>query len=138
MASLMEHPKIGGAAKWRVFESTWSAQKRPLRTETGNLVKILLERQKITLLGAIVEAFRQLWEADKGILAVQVTTAIPLHPKEEAALTEKLARSLGKSVRIQSVVDPSIIGGAVLQIGDRMVDGSLRAKLAQLRESMVA
>ena len=65
-----------------------------------------------------------------------VTTAVPLADDERAAVASKLSAMTGKQVDVTSVVDASIIGGIVARIGDHLVDGSTRSRLAALKRSL--
>ena len=71
-----------------------------------------------------------------GIVHAQVTTAVALSDQQVSDITEQLSRSLGKTIRTEAKVDPSIIGGLVVRVGDRLVDGSVRTRLKRLREEL--
>jgi F-type H+-transporting ATPase subunit b len=68
---------------------------------------------------------------------VTVTSAVPLTETEEAAIRQELATRLGESVEISFQVDPQILGGLVVRVGDRVIDGSFAGQLEQLRETLV-
>jgi len=63
---------------------------------------------------------------------------MPLTPNETGAVKGSLETSLGKTVRLEEMVDPSILGGAMIQIEDQLIDGSLREKVKRMRETLVA
>jgi F-type H+-transporting ATPase subunit delta len=67
---------------------------------------------------------------------VEVRSAVPLTDQEREALAGNLARSTGKRIQLHPAVDPALLGGLVLRMGDTVVDGSVRAKLEQLRERL--
>ncbi len=87
-------------------------------------------------LGKVIDAYMSVAAAAKQTVSGEVTTAIPL----DAALRERietvLAQSTGKNVRLFERVDPAILGGAIIQVGDQVIDGSLRRKLDQLSEQL--
>jgi F-type H+-transporting ATPase subunit delta len=68
---------------------------------------------------------------------VQVRSAVPLTEEEKERLSEVLARSLRKQVRLETNVDPSLIGGVMLRIGDRLLDGSVKGQLNLLRQRLI-
>ena len=84
------------------------------------------------------DAFAELVREDRRILHAEVTTAIPLNEQTHQLLAERLSRYLGQSVEIDARVDPSIIGGVVARIGDRLLDGSVAGRLHRLREEIGA
>ena len=135
---VMTHPKLGTPEKWKIFETLTGEKGVGFQKETLPLLKLLLQNQKIHLLTAIRQEFQRLWESQQGILTVLLTTAVSLTPEEKEALRRSLIRSLGKEVHLMDSVEPEILGGAILQIEDRIIDGSLRSKLRQMRETLVA
>lgn len=138
IAEVMTHPKIGGAAKWSLFETLIGEKGVSFRQPFLNFLKLLIQNQKIMLVPRIREEFLVLWQSQQGILTVELTSAVALQAQEREALRQKMGQMLGKDVQLKEIVDSAILGGAVIQIGDRIIDGSLRTKLQQLREAMVA
>jgi len=106
---------------------------------------------KITLsyLGLLVdkrrqEAIRQteaeyvlLANEARGIVEAEVTSATPLDEDQEARLAAKLSATTGKNIQLSRKVDPSVIGGLLVQMGDTVIDGSIRGQLAALREQLL-
>lgn len=106
--------------------------------ETRNLVKLLLERQRLEILPDIYDAFTEAWLAERGIARAEVTTSEPLSTDQERAVKARLEEIVGKQVEMSLTVDPDIIGGIVARVGDHLYDGSVRTKLRQLRTRMLA
>jgi len=106
----------------------------PLRR---NFVYLLIDRGRIDLIDAIRRAFRELVLEHQGIAEATVTTAVPISDAEAARIGEQLGRMVGKKVVVQRQVDPSIIGGLVARVGDTLINGSVAARLAALREQLV-
>ena len=77
-------------------------------------------------------------EVGDGIAHATATTAAKLTPEEVKALTERLERSTGRRVALDVEVDPSLLGGLVVRVGDRMIDGSVRGRLERLRNQLVS
>lgn len=101
-----------------------------------NLVYLLLSRGKLNMIGDIAEEYKGLFNSYRGIEQAQVTTAIPLEDEDKQKLAERLSTVLGKSVVLKAEVDDGIIGGIVARIGDKLLDGSTRSKLAALKKEM--
>ncbi len=110
------------------------AQFEPLRR---NLVYTLVGRGRIHLIDAIVREFQTLVHEHHGIVEATVTTAVPVSDEEAAHIAERLGKIVGKRIILDRVVDPSIIGGIVARIGDRLINGSIAGQLAVLRQQLV-
>jgi len=67
---------------------------------------------------------------------VLLTTAVPIAAKEQKAYRQTLAEKIGRDVRLRVQVDPALIGGATIQVGDHLVDGSIRTRLEELRRTL--
>ncbi len=102
------------------------------------LLFTLLERGRIALLPAIARAHRDLLDARAGVEKAVITTATELDESERRALVERLERASGKTLRATFAADPSLIGGVLLRIGDHQLDGSVRTRLAVMRDRLAA
>ena len=102
---------------------------------TVNLVALVVGNGRVRELPAIVEALvaKAAATADKEV--AEVRSAIELTDDQKTRLAAALAKATGKRVEVKVVVDPSLRGGVVSQIGDTVIDGSVRNRLAQLRET---
>ena len=83
-----------------------------------------------------MEAYRSLYEKEKGIVEVRTITAIPLEDALKEELIRKLEARTKKTIRIKPEVDPDIIGGMILVMEDNILDGSIRYKLEQLKRRL--
>jgi F-type H+-transporting ATPase subunit delta len=101
---------------------------------SANFVKLLALKRRLTYIGDIIADFHKLDDHGNARVRAEVTAAAPLKDAHVEALKTALAGFTGgKSVEIALKVDPEIIGGLVVKIGSRMVDGSLKTKLNSLR-----
>ena len=103
-----------------------------------NLIQLLLRRGRIEALPRVAEEFRRLDDDRQGITHATATTAAKLTPEEVKALTERLERSTGRRVALDVEIDPSLLGGLVVRVGDRMIDGSVRGRLERLRNQLIS
>jgi F-type H+-transporting ATPase subunit delta len=102
-----------------------------------NLARLLVRKHRTALAPDIAGYFEQLMEQERGVSRVRAITAVPMNDAERDALTQRLREQTGNEVILQIEVDPSLIGGLVLQIGDRLIDASTRGRLQAMRESLV-
>jgi len=99
---------------------------------------LLVERGMTSLLGDVARFFGEIAEAERGIVAADVTTAVPLDDALRASLTAKLAASLGRPVSLREYVDGSIVGGVVIKVAGRVLDGSVASQLDGVRRALAA
>ena len=103
----------------------------------ANFIKLTAAKRRLFAIEDMIADFRKLNDAAKGVTRAKVTVAEALSPQHLESLKTALAEiSGGKSVDVDVKVDPAIIGGLVVQLGSRMVDGSLRTKLNAIRTKM--
>lgn len=126
LEKILMHPHISGQAKKELVKELFYAH---VSKETQNLLEVLLENGRESDLAAISAAYVKLANEERGIADAVVTTAKSLSEEEQAQLAEKFGKLINKKLRIQTVVDPSILGGVVVKIGDRLYDGSIKSKL---------
>lgn len=107
-----------------------------LQPRTQNLMRLLIEHRRTREMHAIRVEFDRLADEAAGILHATLTTAVPLNDVEQERYRERLARKVAHEVRLHAEVDPGLIGGARIKIGDHLVDGTVRAKLDQLRRTL--
>lgn len=103
-----------------------------------NFLVILARRDRLDLIPEITAAFRRLLNEHRGIVVAEVTTAVPLDDRQKSLIASRLGQRLGKTVALETRVDPGILGGVVAQIGDNVIDGSVRGRLDRLRRVLTA
>lgn len=103
----------------------------------ANFLKLVASKRRLFAVSGMIRGYKALNDAAKGITRAEVTVAEPLSAANRAALESALAQvSGGQSVVVDVKVDPAIIGGLVVKLGSRMVDGSLKTKLNSIRTRM--
>jgi F-type H+-transporting ATPase subunit delta len=103
---------------------------------TVGLVQLLVTTGRITQMPEIVDRLLESSASRSDRALAQVRSAVPLTDDQKARLAESLKAITGKEVDLLIEVDPTVIGGLVTQIGDTVIDGSIRQRLTQLRESI--
>jgi F-type H+-transporting ATPase subunit delta len=102
----------------------------------ANFIKVAAGNRRLFVVPDTITAFKRLAARKRGEIAAEVTSAEPLSEKHVAELKAALKASLGKDVALDARVDPSLIGGLIVKVGSRMIDGSLRTKLNSLKLAM--
>jgi F-type H+-transporting ATPase subunit delta len=103
-----------------------------------SLMALLLETDRISLVPQIALAFGDLVDRREGVAKARITTAVPLKDPEQRDLVTRLERESGRKLRATFAVDPTLIGGAKVQIGDHLIDSSVRAKLVALGRQLAS
>jgi F-type H+-transporting ATPase subunit delta len=102
------------------------------------LLLLLMKRGHVDLVPRVAQAFRELVNRKLGITPALVTSATELSAQDVRALEEQLERLTGGKVELEVQVDPGLIGGVAVRVGDRWMDGSVRGRLERLRDQLVA
>jgi len=102
-----------------------------------NFTYLLVTKQRLSILEQIVSEYELMADAYLGLEHAKVITAIPLDEGDQKKLSDRLAAITGKKIVLTTEVDPAIIGGFVARVGDRLIDGSTKAKLEALRRTLV-
>jgi len=122
----------------RVAELMLSICGDALGEEGGNLVKLLIENKRLNLLPEIVALFEVLKAEQEGELTAHVTTAFELTTDQLAGLVSRLEAKFGRKVTATQSVDADLIGGVVIQVGDEVMDSSVRGGLQNLAVTLKA
>jgi F-type H+-transporting ATPase subunit delta len=101
-----------------------------------NFLKLLLEKHRMPVLFRIRADFDELWEEENKRLPVQVTSAVELDKKTVKQIGDRIAEQTGRKVDLSSKVEPEIIGGIVLRVGNSVLDASIRNRLENLRKQV--
>ena len=109
-----------------------------LRPETQNLLRLLIEHRRTSEMPGVRREFDAMADEAQGIVNATLTTAVNLSDADCQRYEQELARRLGRQVRLEYRRDPGLIGGATVQIGDRLIDGSVRTQLDRLHQRLVA
>jgi F-type H+-transporting ATPase subunit delta len=103
---------------------------------TANLIKVAAKNRRLFVVPDMITAFGRILARHRGEVSAEVVSAEPLSDRHVAELKAALKSSLGKDVALETKVDPSLIGGLIVKVGSRMIDGSLRTKLNSLKLAM--
>lgn len=134
LRKILFHPRVTPADKKKLVQDIFSFESS---NEIINFLKLLIDKRREFYLEAIYEGFVDLLNQEKNILEVEVISAIKLSRNLKDKLEKKIVNLLGSQVVLQENINPDIIGGLVLKIGDRVIDGSIRHDLESLKSKIV-
>ncbi len=108
-----------------------------LSATTKNVVLLLADRRRLRLLPEIAQLLREMNDLQKGVVRAEVTSAVNLSDAFYERLKAQLEKMTGKSVVLEKTTDPTLIGGVVTRIGDQVFDGSIKTRLASLKNALM-
>jgi F-type H+-transporting ATPase subunit delta len=128
----LTHPGVPGPARKKVVAVVWAQAPEAVR----RLIQLLVDRDRVPLLPAILEAYAQAWNEARGVVEAEAVSAVELDAAQKQALRQALEKATGKSVELSTKVDPSVLGGLRVSLGGRTLDGTVKAQLAALRQRL--
>jgi F-type H+-transporting ATPase subunit delta len=131
---LVRSPVFSSADQTKALDALMS--KAGITGISANFVKLVAAKRRLFALSDMIRGYNKLYDAARGLTRAEVTSAAPLSDDQVAALKDQLRGAAGKDVELAVKVDPAIIGGLIVKLGSRMVDGSLRTKLNAIRTAM--
>ncbi|MEO1967308.1 MAG: F0F1 ATP synthase subunit delta [Sphingomonadaceae bacterium] len=105
---------------------------------TASFLGVLAQNRRLGQLPAVIRAFRQIAAAQRGELTAEVTSARALTDQQLESLRQKLTAREGRTVKLSTKVDPELLGGLVVTLGSRRIDGSIRTRLNSLDQALKA
>ena len=132
LRAFLEHAKVPLSRKVRIIEEALSQTDPLLR----NLLSLLVSRGLVDLMGEIETGYGRLSDQHKGREHVEVYSVVPLEDTERERISKFLTDLIEKEVLLDSRVDPSILGGLVIRVGDKLIDGSTRTRLVELGKQL--
>jgi F-type H+-transporting ATPase subunit delta len=126
-------PHVTDARKYELVKNVFGPRLEKLFVE---FLFVLMEKNRVNFLPAIIDAFQLLVEEDKGIVRAGITTAVPLSADEERNVTARLEARTGKKILLEKKIDPAILGGMIVIVNDEIIDGSVRHGLKQIEEQL--
>ncbi len=134
LQSLIASPLMERAAQARAITAVGKAAS--FGELTQRFLGLVAANRRLFALPGIIKAFRKMLADKRGEVAAEVTAAHPLTDAQQAAVSEAIKRVVGGKVSIDMKVDPSLLGGLIVRVGSRMIDGSVKTKLQKLQLAM--
>ena len=131
----LEDPQVPIEERLQAIDAALGADPVP---QLVNLVRLVLRRRNIELLNRIYGEFRRMYNVREGIVEATATSAADLQADELDALRGRLQQMTGGRVELQTRVDPTLLGGIQVRVGDLLIDGSVRGRLERLRNRLAS
>ncbi len=128
---VLESPVIKAADKMNVLKATFSSK---INNITLGLFNLLQENKRIEMLEAIAKQYTIIYDFDKNTQVAKVTTAVPISPEIEAQVLAKIVALTGEKANLENEINPSILGGFILRVGDVQYDASISNHLSELKK----
>lgn len=132
VASALNNPRLPIADRSRIAMALLEG----VPDHARNLARLLVERGRAAILPQVAEHYQRLADRASGVVRAEVITAVEVDDKLKQQIAKTLERKLGTSVETEVRQDPSILGGMVVRVGDRVIDDSVRTHLQQLQASL--
>jgi F-type H+-transporting ATPase subunit delta len=133
MHSVLLNPKVGAPQKKEIFDAAAGGR---LDDITKRLVAILVDNHREALIGSIAEQFDELKHEHEKVLRARITSAQALTDAQRDDIVSALEKRYGKKVEADLDVDPQLLGGARVQVGDQVIHASVRDALAQMAAAL--
>lgn len=134
LAYLLREPKLPAQRKQAVLRQYLSSQVLPTSL---NLALLIVQRGLVELMPNIAREFKQMVLDYHNQVVAEVTTAAPMDNSQQNLVIQALEKRTGKTILLQTRVDPTILGGVVARVGDQVIDGSVQQRLQALRRQLL-
>ena len=134
LAALVGHPLVTQKRKKEALETAFGSK---TSATTMAFLNLLADKRRTGLLADVKVEFDRLLREFSNIVAATATSAVPLTKSQLTALEKALEKRTGKDIELTTEVDPTLMGGILVRIGDTVLDGTVRGKLDRLREQLL-
>jgi F-type H+-transporting ATPase subunit delta len=131
---VLEDPEIPADKRQAAFKSVFTDTE--MIPQVWNLLGLILRRRRLEMVGDIAREFRRLYNRREGIYEATAISAAKLDDAEVAAIRERLEKMTGGRIELTLAVDPRLLGGVQVRLGDLLLDGSVRGRLERLRNRL--
>ncbi|MGH7738785.1 MAG: ATP synthase F1 subunit delta [bacterium] len=134
LKAALEHPR---ADRFEKLSALQKLLEEPLSQTMANFLLLLITKKRMSFFTAVADHYERLSYGTQGKAIARVLTALPLTPGEKNALTEKLGRSFGALIEVREQVEPALIGGMMVYLGDQRLDASFLGQLEKMRQQLL-
>ncbi|ABO51655.1 ATP synthase F1 subcomplex delta subunit [Desulforamulus reducens MI-1] len=135
LQKVLYHPQVLPGEKKNLLKALFTDK---VSDETLNFLGLVVDKRRENYIAGIAAEFSVLANEARGKVAAEVTTAIEIDEKQKQELVKVASRMAGKEVEPTFGVDPSLIGGVVVRIGSKVIDGSIKTRLATIKSRLMS
>lgn len=133
LVSILEHPKISKKDKKELVKSVFGES---ISEEMKNFFYIIIDKGRERNIFDINKEYKSLYNENKNIIEAVAVTAVPMKEDSQNKLSVILSEKLGKNVKIENEVDKSILGGVLLKMGNKVIDGTIKGRLESMEKTI--
>lgn len=133
LKKLLLHPNVDASDKIKMLKGIFEGK---VSEPVLSTLQLLVERRRESILRSLLDHYVSIADAALGQASATVYAPFALTEAESREIARQFGRLTGKKIRLESIVDPSLLGGIQVRIGDRLYDGSLSGKLARLQKTL--
>ena len=133
LAEFLANPVVGAQVQVSALQQLFSGKIEELSL---NFLHLMGSRGRTAIIAVALQAFLELVAEREGVVGAEVRTAVELSPEQRQNLQDRLERYTGRSVRLETKVDPGVRGGVIARVGDTVFDGSINTHLDRLRQRL--
>lgn len=134
LRTMITSPRVSRSEQGRAIEQI--ASKMGLGPTLTNTLRLMAKNRRLFVLPHLVQRLQALIADERGEMTADVTSAVALSDEQQQRLTATLAEKSGKKIKLNTRVDDTLIGGMIVKLGSKMIDSSIRSKLASLQNIM--
>ena len=135
LREFLENPAVEAARKLKVLDAL--APRIGMYPQVRNFIAVILDHRRLGEFNDIIDEYRRISDEQAGITEAHITSARPLDKAARAELEAQISKLVGGPIRTSYAEDPALLGGAVVEIGSTVYDGSIKAQLDQLKNRLV-
>ncbi len=133
LMNVLHHPRITRTRKKELLAHVFDNNVRP---DIAHFLILLVDKDRAVIIPNVAREFKRLLDEHRRETDAEAVSAVPLTPEQHSALQQKLQAATGYTVRLTTRVDENILGGLIIRVGDRLIDGSVATQLQSMREQL--
>jgi F-type H+-transporting ATPase subunit delta len=137
LSQFISNPHLRVAQKRDFINKLYANHKKPYYPTLLNFFTLLFERNRFHLAGEIAVEFKRIADEFQGQSVVDIHSATALTQQDEQAILQKLEKIAGEKVSVRKVVDPSLVGGVMVRIKNRIIDGTVKHQIEQMKKELI-
>lgn len=132
----LESPRLGAGDKEKILGKIYGDHDHEARKILLNFFSVLMQKNRFYLIHEIDDNFKRITDAERGIGLAEIRSASPLDAESEKTIVSRLERLAGYKIEVKKELDPSLIGGVVVKIRNKVLDGSVKHQLGLLKKEL--